>query len=195
MQLSDSSKLFRKSLLLLLFLSALSSVHAEERLRVGVQQASHFCRLFVNDGERIMPLSAHARRVIEPNDSLTQEQLFTEFILRDDNWQSLRIFPHPADNQQVVWYAAGEDLPANLGAEHQKYIREVFPRLISEAEAGNWQAVDAYIDRMLQYQSTFAQTQKASVPMWPMAIGALLSFVFLFLISKVSKRLFRSSSL
>ena len=146
------------------------------------EDAARFCRLLVNDGERIMPLSAHAKQVMEPTDSLTQEQLFANFILRDGNWKTLCFFPHPTADGTVVWYAPAEELPASLGPEHQKYIREVFPRLLSEVEAGNWANVDTCINRMIQYQCTFGSVPKESTPILPMALGALFSFVCVFLL-------------
>lgn len=123
------------------------------------ETAARFCQLLINDGESIMPLSAHARRVIEPCDSLTCEQLFVEFLLRDDNWQSLRLFPHRQDDGTIIWYAPGEELPASMDAEHQKYIREVFPRLLQEIKTERWENVDAYIDLMQQYQCQFGGTK------------------------------------
>ena len=125
---------------------------------------------------------AYAKQVMEPTDSLTQEQLFANFILRDGNWQTLCFFPHPTADGTVVWYAPAEELPASLGPEHQKYIREVFPRLLSEVEAGNWANVDTCINRMIQYQCTFASVPKESAPILPMALGALFSFACAFLL-------------
>jgi len=130
-------------------------------------QATHFCQLFLYDGETIMPMSAHARKLMKATDSLTAEQLFTSFVFYQDNWQSLRIFPHVAADGTVAWYSPADllvDAPSNtslfthhssLSSEHQKYIREVLPRLRQEIIAGNWQTVDAYIDRMIQYQCRF----------------------------------------
>lgn len=138
------------------------------------QQASHFCQLLINDGESIMPLSAHAKKVVEPNDSMTNEQLFVKFLMQDDNWQSLCLFPHQEDNGTIVWYAPADALPASLGAEHQKYIREVFPRLQQEIETGNWENVDAYIDMMLKYQCQFGGTQLASSASSGTIIGIFL---------------------
>ena len=139
-------------------------------------QASHFCQLFVNDGESVMPLSAHARSVVEPSDSLTSEQIFVEFLLRDNNWQSLRFFPHRQADGSIVWYAPADTLPASLGAEHQKYICEVFPRLIAEVRAGNWTMVDAYVDRMIQYQCQFGGSKLTSRPSSITIFGILLPF-------------------
>ena len=39
-----------------------------------------------------------------------------------------------------------------------KYINEVLPRMAAEAETGNWETVDEYTDRLLQYQRTFSAT-------------------------------------
>ena len=142
-------------------------------------QAAHFCRLFISDETGIYPLGYHARRILASDDSLTAEQQFTSFVFYQDNWQSLRLFPHQAADGTVVWYAPSEELPATIGAEHQKYIREVFPRLISEAEAGNWVTVDAYIDKMLQYQCTFGSAPKESAPLQPIAVASLFALVIL----------------
>ena len=57
-------------------------------------QAAHFCRLLINDGESIAPLSSHAHRLMAANDSLTSEQIFASYIFRQSNWITLRIFPH-----------------------------------------------------------------------------------------------------
>lgn len=138
-------------------------------------QASHFCRLLVSDGQTVMPLSSHVRRVVQPSDSLTREQIFVGFLLDDDNWLSLRFFPHCQADGSVAWYAPGDDLPASLGSEHQKYIREVFPRLIAEVQAGRWDAVDAYIDRMLQYQCQFGGTPQAPRPSSYTLVGIFLA--------------------
>ena len=111
-----------------------------------------------------MPLSTHARRVVKPTDSLTCEQIFVGLLLSDDNWQSLRLFPHLQDDGTVVWYAPADELPASLDADHRKYIREVFPRLNAEVQAGNWSTVDAYIDRMIEYQCQFGGSKQPSPP-------------------------------
>lgn len=152
--------------------------------------ASHFCQLLINDGESIMPLSAHARKVVEPSDSLTSEQLFVEFLMRDDNWQSLRLFPHHEIDGTIIWYAPADELPASLGAEHQKYIREVFPRLRQEIEAGRWENADAYIDRMLEYQCQFGGTELASQPSFYDITGIFLVISMLVILCR--SRIFRT---
>ena len=130
--------------------------------------AAHFCQLMVCDNNgRIQTLRQyiHQQQTV-PSDSLTDEQMFCIYLFDYDGWKSLRIFPHadrqgstdkhPTADRCVNWYAAADRLPVSLDAEHQRYIREVFPRLIAEVEAENWSQVDAYIDRMLKYQTTFA---------------------------------------
>jgi len=96
------------------------------------------------------------------SDSLSAEQSFCTYVFNYDGWQSLRIFPHADNNGTVTWYAAYEMLPNDIDAEHQKYIHDVFPRLIAEVEAENWTQVDAYIDRMLKYQTTFAASTSSN---------------------------------
>jgi hypothetical protein len=139
-------------------------------------QAAHFCRLLLNDETGIYPLGYHARRILSSNDSLTAEQQFTSFIFYQDNWQTLRLFPHCQEDGTVIWYAPAEALPASLGTEHQKYIREVLPRLQQEMEAGHWQTVDAYIDRMLEYQCRFSQP---ATPNSTMAFGVAGIFLLI----------------
>ena len=118
-------------------------------------QAAHFCRLFISDETGIYPLGYHARRILSPNDSLTVEQQFTSFVFYQDNWQSLRLFPHREQNGNVIWYAPADALPDALGQEHQKYIREAFPRLNALVQANDWHNVDTFIDRMIRYQCQF----------------------------------------
>ena len=136
-------------------------------------QAKHFCQLMLNDETGIYPLGYHARRILSSNDSLTAEQQFTSFIFYGNNWQSLRLFPHTEADGTVTWYAPAEQLPASMGKEHQKYIREVMPRLQQEMEAGNWQTVDAYIDRMITYQCRFSQPPQQS-SLQPYAASAVM---------------------
>ena len=126
------------------------------------EQAAHFCQLLMDDGNGPCPLRIHALRLATDKDSLTAEQLMTTFLFYRDNWQTLRIFPHPAADGTINWYAPSDKLPASIGPEHQKYIREVLPRLQREIEAGQWKTVDAYIDKMIQYQCEFGgSTAKA----------------------------------
>ena len=150
-------------------------------------QAAHFCRLFISDETGIYPLGYHARRILSPNDSLTVEQQFTSFVFYQDNWQSLRLFPHREQNGNVIWYAPADALPDALGQEHQKYIREVFPRLQQEMEAENWPAVDAYIDKMMEYQCTFSNPQNESTPTISMTAGVLVLFVCIFLLPLIKR--------
>ena len=138
--------------------------------------SAHLCRILVSDGETVMPLTAYARRVVQPTDSLTSEQIFATFLLRNNNWQSLRFFPHCQNDGTITWYAPADNLPASLDAEHQKYIREVFPRLIAEVQAQNWTTADAYIDRLLQYQCQFGSSKPNQRP-HPLAIAAILLIV------------------
>ena len=152
----------RLLLLLITFHSSLITSLAMPKV-LPQAQAAHFCRILVSDGESTMPLNAHLQRVIESSDSLTCEQIFVEYLLRDKNWQSLRFFPHRQDDGTVAWYAPADELPTSLDAEHQKYIREVFPRLLAEVQEEHWSTVDDYIDRMVQYQCQFGG-QKASMP-------------------------------
>ena len=140
-------------------------------------QAKHFCQLMLSDESGLYPLGIHARRILSSTDSLTAEQQFTSFVFYQDNWQSLRLFPHAAEDGSVTWYAAADALPASLGVEHQKYIREVLPRLQREMEAGHWQTVDSCLDRMITYQVRFSQPVTPPPSATPYVTGtALLLF-------------------
>lgn len=130
--------------------------------------AAHFCQLLVCDNDNhVMSLNSYIRQHQSvTSDSLSAEQLFCTYVFNYDGWQSLRIFPHTDTKGIVAWYAAYEMLPDDIDSEHQKYIHDVFPRLIAEIEAENWTQVDAYIDSILKYQTTFASisTKSGSTP-------------------------------
>ena len=122
--------------------------------------------------------------MIQPDDSLSVEQIFAGYVLLADGWQTLRLFPHQEDGV-VSWYSATETLPASMSSEHQKYIREVFPRLVAEVQAGRWQAVDAYIDRMIQYQCKFGGQKLPPRPSSAAIIGIFLLFPALMFATKL----------
>ena len=111
----------------------------------------------------------------QPDDSLSVEQIFAGYILLADGWQTMRLFPHQ-ENGAVSWYSATDELPASIDSEHQKYIREVFPRLVAEVQAGDWETVDAYIDSMIQYQCQFGGQKLPPRPSSAAIIGIFLLF-------------------
>ena len=122
--------------------------------------------------------------MIQADDSLSVEQIFAGYILLADGWQTMRLFPHQEDGV-VSWYSATDELPASIGSEHQKYIREVFPRLVAEVQAGHWSTVDAYIDRIRQYQCQFGGKKLPPRPSSAAIIGIFLLFFASFLIKKL----------
>ena len=140
--------------------------------------AAHFCQLFVSEGGTLSPLSVHAHRMIQADDSLSAAQLFAGYVLLADGWQAMCLFPHQ-EHDVVSWYSAADELPASMSSEHQKYIREVFPRLIAEVEAGHWSTVDAYIDRMIQYQCQFGGSKLPPRPSSAVIIGLFLAAILL----------------
>jgi hypothetical protein len=147
--------------------------------------AAHFCQLFVSDNSSLSPLSLRARKMMQPDDSLSAEQIFAGYVLLADGWQTMRLFPHQ-ENGRVSWYSATEELPNSMSPEHQKYIREVFPRLIAEVQAGHWSTVDAYIDRMIKYQCQFGGSKLHPRP----PSVAIIGLFFLFFVSFLIKSLF-----
>lgn len=173
----------RFTLLLTLLLSAGSVAVKAAPVTIPQAQAAHFCQLLINDDGEVYPLSYQAHHLLTPNDSLTVEQLFMTFIFHDDNWQVLRIFPHTADDGTVSWYVPIDALPASMDKEHQKYIREVMPRLQREVMAGNWPVVDDCIDKMIRYQCKYGgkSARTSSIPTYLFYIFALfLAFFWLF---------------
>ena len=174
-----------KIVLALLFIAGSASLSASP-LVIPQKQAAHFCQLFVSEGSSLSTLSRRAYQMIQltesqPDDSLSVEQIFAGYILLADGWQTMRLFPHK-ENGVVSWYSATDELPAFIDAEHQKYIREVFPRLVAEVQLGNWSTVDAYINRMIQYQCQFGGQKLPSRPSSAAIIGIfLLFFSLLFL--------------
>ena len=159
------------------------------------KQAAHFCQLFVSERLRVgdgtsgmnsslSTLSRRAYQMIPPDDSLSIEQIFAGYVLLADGWQTMRLFPHQ-ENGAVSWYSATDELPASIGSEHQKYIREVFPRLVAEVLAGNWSTVDDYIDRMIQYQCQFGGMKLPPRPSSAAIIGIFLLFFALMFATKL----------
>ena len=169
--------------LALLFIAGSASLSAAP-LVIPQKQATHFCQLFVSNNSSVSTLSMQARRMIKPDDSLSVEQLFAGYVLLADGWQTMRLFPHQEDGV-VSWYSATDELPASIDSEHQKYIQEVFPRLVAEVQAGDWETVDAYIDRMIQYQCQFGGQKLPPRPSSASIIGIFLLFFASFLIRKL----------
>ena len=120
---------------------------------------------------------------MQPEDSLSVEQIFAGYVLLADGWQSLRIFPYK-QGDGVSWYSATDQLPSSMDAEHQKYIREVFPRLVAEVQAEDWQAVNQYVDKMLQYQCQFGGQQASLGVSSSFLVVIGLIFVAVILVSR-----------
>lgn len=177
-------------MLALLFIAGSASLSAAP-LVIPQQQAAHFCQLFVAENSSLSTLSHRAYQMIsQPDDSLSVEQIFAGYILLADGWQTMRLFPHQEDNI-VSWYSATDELPASIDSEHQKYICEVFPRLVAEVRLENWATVDAYIDHMIQYQCQFGGQKLPTRPSSAAIIGIfLLLFALIFLGHYYKKYLF-----
>ena len=133
--------------------------------------AIHFCQLLVQDADgKLKSMGAFANG---------DAPLFAEYVFQHDGWRELRIFPH-GDH----WYAATDELPSSIDHEHQRYIQEVFPRMMQEVEAERWEVVDQYIDRLLEYQRLFSNTEDVATVKTPLPIPVLLSLIIgLFLLT------------
>ena len=144
--------------------------------------ARHFSQLLVQDADgQLKSINAFANG---------DAPLFAEYVFQHDGWRDLRIFPH-GDR----WYAATDMLPTSLDHEHQRYIQEVFPRMLKEIDAERWDVVDQYIDRLLQYQRQFGNTQQASSISAPLPVMLLLPLLFLlFLLSPLLQKAFGKKS-
>ena len=173
------SRVFKYALLVLL-IAGPHCVFAKP-LVLPQEISAHFCQLLISDGGSLSPISVHAHRTMQPDDSLSVEQIFAGYVLLADGWQTMRLFPHQEDGA-VSWYSATDKLPASIDSEHQKYIREVFPHLVAEVQAGDWETVDAYIDRMIQYQCQFGGKKLPARPSSAAIIGIFLIFFASFLI-------------
>ena len=179
MPLLSLSRVFKYALLALL-IAGPHCVFAKP-LVLPQEVAAHFCQLFVAENSSLSTLSRRAHQMIQADDSLSVEQIFAGYILLADGWQTTRLFPHQ-ENGAVSWYSATDELPASIDSEHQKYIREVFPRLVAEVQLEHWPTVDAYIDRMIQYQCQYGSQELPPRPSSAAIIGIFLLFFASFLI-------------
>ena len=183
----------RRWVLLALLLAGSAHLFASPRT-LPKEQASHFCRLLFYDGEgSVRLLNTYAQNLVtvlcgQPRyGDYTAEQVFTGLIFYFDDWISepiimatdaerqqfvyelcsgstLRIFPHKSGAGAVSWYTPTGRLPESIGAEHRRYIQEVFTRLNAEVKAEHWETVDAYIDSMIKYQCQFGGNPPSQSP-------------------------------
>ena len=163
-----------KIVLALLFIAGSASLSASP-LVIPQKQAAHFCQLLVSEGPSVSTLALRAHQMMPPDDSLSVEQIFAGYVLLADGWQTMRLFPYQEDGT-ISWYSATDELPASIDSEHQKYIREVFPRLVAEVQLEHWSTVDDYIDRMIQYQCQFGGQELPPRPSSATIIGIFLLF-------------------
>lgn len=156
------------------------------------EQAAHFCKVLIYDGNSIAPLNYHAHRIItQENDSLTTEQLFSSFVLYQDNWLQMRLFPHSDGNGNVAWCAPGDEIPESIGTEHIKYMREVLPLLRRHIDKGDWNTVDEIIDKLIKYQCTFGninQGKENHPPIHFTLFFACLAIISIIIITFAAKR-------
>ena len=174
------------------FLMVLFTIHfslsiSAKPMVLPEKTAAHFCQLFVSEGSSVSTLAFRARQMIQSDDSLSVEQILAGYVLLADGWQTMRLFPHQ-ENGVVSWYSATDELPASIDSEHQKYIREVFPRLVAEVQLGHWSTADAYIDRMIQYQCQFGGNKLPIRPSSAVIIGIFFLFFASLLINGLYKK-------
>ena len=156
------------------------------------QTAEHFCRLLVCDSEG--NISSISTFLCRQTPSLNTQQLFTSYIFDYDGWETLHIFPYQSADGSVTWYAPTDSIPHDMNAEHQKYIREALPRLQAEVKAGNWETVDAFIDRMMLYQTTYGAPAQTSYSIaLPIILTIVLSSVLLLFLALLPRKWKRNS--
>ena len=183
----------RRWVLLALLLAGSAHLFASPRT-LPKEQAAHFCQLLFNDGEgNVHLLKTYAQNLVTVlcgqarYGDYTAEQVFTGLIFYFDDWISepiimaadaerqqfvyelcsgstLRIFPHKSGAGAFSWYTPTGRLPESIGAEHRRYIQEVFTRLNAEVKAEHWETVDAYIDSMIKYQCQFGGNPPSQSP-------------------------------
>lgn len=183
----------RRWVLLALLLAGSAHLFASPRT-LPKEQAAHFCRLLFYDGEgSVRLLNTYAQNLVTVlcgqarYGDYTAEQVFTGLIFYFDDWMrepfimtadaerqrliydlcsgsTLRIFPHKSGAGAVSWYTPTGRLPESIGAEHRRYIQEVFTRLNAEVKAEHWETVDAYIDSMIKYQCQFGGNPPSQSP-------------------------------
>lgn len=147
--------------------------------------ALHFTQLLVCDAEgNVGSLSAFLANSTHQSPDANQ-QLFFSYVFHYDGWKTLRIFPHQREDGTMGWYAASDSLPSSVDAEHRQFIHEALPRLGNLIEAKDWQAADAFIDRLLLYQTTFGCVQEQPAPSQAFFSGSLLGAGLLFLLGFV----------
>lgn len=75
-------------------------------------------------------------------------------IMELHNGTPLKLLPYQQKGI-ITWYAPTDNLPEDMDAERQQYIREVFTLLNGEVQAGNYTRADAFIGKMQEYQRKF----------------------------------------
>jgi hypothetical protein len=159
--------------------------------------ALHFTQILVCDAEgNVGSLSAFLANSTHQSPE-ANHQLFFSYVFNYDGWKTLRIFPHQREDGTMGWYAASDSLPSSVDAEHRQFIHEALPRLGNLIEAKDWQAADAFIDRLLLYQTTFGTVQKEQPHHQAFLNGSLLGVGLFFLLGFVIylfRRLYLQSS-
>ena len=176
-----------------------------ETVRCGNIKDGFAIQYAVKKGYTIAVISGATSKSIDNRmRSLGVEQVFTGFIFFYDDWvqeplssregfelvnelhsgATLRIFPH-LQGEDIIWYAPNSNIPEHVPSEHRRYMHDVFSRLNGEVQAGNWSTVDAYIDRMIQYQCQFGG-EKVSVPVSSEFLVSISAFILVvFLVSRL----------
>ncbi|MCR4582267.1 MAG: cytochrome c biogenesis protein CcsA, partial [Prevotella sp.] len=121
---------------------------SEMKQRLNLPDQASYSTFFNRNGYTLGPYLQH-RDIARIDEKLM-------LIMDLHQGRPLKIFPY-ADSLRIAWYSPTSTLPANMDAEHQKYMREVFTLINGEIQAGRYDVVDRYLDKLLQYQQTFGR--------------------------------------
>ena len=104
-------------------------------------------------GYKLGPLVNESQQGVEDALHKQARQLDDKLMLIMELRQGLllKLFPY-TDSHGTHWYAPTDSIPDTVESEHKKYITEVFSRLYQDVLDGKESRIEAYFDKMGEYQ-------------------------------------------
>ena len=104
-------------------------------------------------GYKLGPLVNESQQGVEDALHKQARQLDDKLMLILELRQGLllKLFPY-TDSHGTHWYAPTDSIPDTVESEHKKYITEVFSRLYQDVLDGKESRIEAYFDKMGEYQ-------------------------------------------
>ena len=104
-------------------------------------------------GYKLGPLVSESQHGVEDALHKQARQLDDKLMLIMELRQGLllKLFPY-TDSHGTHWYAPTDSIPDTVESEHKKYITEVFSRLYQDVLDGKESRIEAYFDKMGEYQ-------------------------------------------